>query len=168
MQVPPKVTTPFGYTSAVGDPESSIGTSRNIVFQTWRTKATVERAALMHDLIRKVAASSGQPVGVFVRVMKTCLTPQGDTRSRIQQAMAETVETTVGWAVCIESEGFWGAAARAMTAGAHALSGSPVTLKIFPKVEQGAPWLAEVMQKAKIGAPPPTAEDILAIADRMP
>lgn len=168
MHVPPKVTTPFGYTTLVGDAESSIGSARNIVFQTWREKATVERATLMHELIQKLHASTGQPVGVFVRVLKTCLTPQGDTRSRIQRAMAESADATVGWAVVIESDGFWGAAARAMTAGAHALSGSTVNLKIFGKLEQGVPWLAEVMQRTKTGTPPPTADDIMSIVERMP
>jgi hypothetical protein len=168
MQVPPRSPAPFGYTSAFADNTSTGGFSKNIVLVTFRERTATERVARLHELTQQLYASTGQPVGVFVRVLKHCVTPSGEPRARIQEFMADSGQTTVGWAVVLESEGFWGAAARAMTTSVFALSNSVINLKVFGKVDQGAAWLADVMQKAKIGNPSPSADEITSLVERMP
>jgi hypothetical protein len=168
MQAPPRSPTPFAYTSVMADNISSLGYSRNLVLVTFRERALTERIARMHELARQVHASIGQPLGIFVRVLKHCVTPSGESKNRIQEFMADSGQTTAGWVVVLESEGFWGAAARAMTSSVLTLSNSGLNHKVLGRVDQGAVWLADALQKARAGNPPPTAEEIASLVERMP
>lgn len=127
-------------------------------------------AVTVPSLERLLGATKGLalrfPAGVAVVLVLPPNAPLLSTkRERDLASELLSVPGVAAFALVLEGDGFWAAAARSILVGLNALSRRTLPTKVFASIEQAAPWLSVVVRRPT-GGPVSLATALQAIRSR--
>jgi hypothetical protein len=132
------------------DEEVRIATWAGVVTTRWRRTPTREKLELLgqHQQRLADATMNHQIVAVTVLSPKAGLMLTGEARKEAENLARAGREYLLGQAQVVEGEGFMAAAARAVMSGIQLAVRAGYPVKIFGKLDDALPWIAELLREA--------------------
>jgi hypothetical protein len=115
----------------------------NVVMTVWTSKASMEAARTLREIIDQTGRRYGAGSGVHVVLNRPEL-PDRETREEMARITQDFADSTVASAMVLVGDGFWASAMRGLATSLHAVTGSGQRFKmgIFGTTRDAAAWLA--------------------------
>lgn len=123
-------------------PDHALARLGALQIQLWRSAPSPDAAAEAAKLAAS-AASKIAEAALLIVAEDGVRPPEAAARERLT-AVGEHLRGALGCAFVSEARGFKGAAVRGVVTGMGLVAGRPFPLRVFPSVQDGASWLAEL------------------------